>query len=85
MAGALNSHFLKLRKAPKKNSKDSQQDRKQFLVALTTQHLTFRGKFYLPVHSLLGQLKLNAFCNKALCNKIKIVMIKRNNRNKSFN
>lgn len=54
MAGALNSHFLQLRKAPNKNSKDNQQDRKQFLVAVATQHLTFRGNFYLPVQSLLG-------------------------------
>lgn len=52
MAGALNSHFLQLRKAPKKPSKDSQEDRKQFLVALTTQHLTFRGKFPFPAHAL---------------------------------
>lgn len=74
MAGALTSPFLRLKKTSKQNSKDSQQGRKQFLMALTIQHLTFRGKFDLPVHSLLGQLKVKAFWNKEFSYKSKLLL-----------
>lgn len=54
MAGALKQLFPPAKKSSKQKLKNSQQGRKQLLVALTTEHLTFRGNFYLPVQSLLG-------------------------------